>query len=60
MIPSLPWIVPLENPGIVRSTMKKIADGQPYNVPATIDDPATLGEIAAELTTIGSPGRKGG
>jgi propionyl-CoA synthetase len=40
---------------IVRGTMKKIADGQPYNVPATIDDPATLDEIAARLTAIGYP-----
>jgi propionyl-CoA synthetase len=40
---------------IVRGTMKKIADGTPYNVPATIDDPATLDEIASSLGTIGYP-----
>ncbi|HEX9163046.1 MAG TPA: propionyl-CoA synthetase [Thermoanaerobaculia bacterium] len=40
---------------IVRGTMKKIADGTPYNVPATIDDPATLDEIATGLGTIGYP-----
>jgi len=42
---------------IVRGTMKKIADGQPFNVPATIDDPAALDEIAAGLGTIGYPRR---
>jgi propionyl-CoA synthetase len=40
---------------VVRGTIKKIADGVPYNVPATIDDPATLDEIGADLTTIGYP-----
>jgi propionyl-CoA synthetase len=35
--------------------MKKIADGRPYNPPATIDDPATLDEIATDLGTIGYP-----
>jgi len=34
---------------IVRGTIKKIAEGQPYNVPATIDDPTTLDEISAAL-----------
>ena len=46
---------------IVRGTMKKIADGQPYNVPATIDDPVTLDEITASLHNIGYPAvAKGG
>ena len=40
---------------IVRGTVKKIADGVPYRVPATIDDPATLDEIAAALASIGYP-----
>ncbi|HSY49210.1 MAG TPA: propionyl-CoA synthetase [Thermoanaerobaculia bacterium] len=40
---------------VVRGTMKRIADGVPYNVPATIDDPATLDEIGAGLSTIGYP-----
>jgi propionyl-CoA synthetase len=35
--------------------MKKIADGEEYRVPATIDDPATLDEIAQGLTAIGFP-----
>ncbi|WP_428031238.1 propionyl-CoA synthetase [Ancylobacter sp.] len=34
---------------ILRGTMKKIADAQPWNMPATIDDPASLDEIAAAL-----------
>ncbi len=42
---------------IVRGTIKKIAEGAPYNVPATIDDPATLDEITAALGTIGYPHR---
>ena len=42
---------------IVRGTIKKIADGQPYTVPATIDDPATLDEIAADLAALGYPPR---
>jgi len=40
---------------IVRGTIKKIAEGSPYTVPATIDDPATLTEIAADLATVGYP-----
>jgi propionyl-CoA synthetase len=42
---------------ILRSTMKKIADGQEYGVPATIDDPAILGEITDALKAIGYPKR---
>ena len=38
---------------ILRSTMRKIADGEPYTTPATIDDPAILGEIDSALNTIG-------
>ena len=40
---------------IVRGTIKKIAEGTPYAVPATIDDPATLEEIGADLRAIGYP-----
>jgi propionyl-CoA synthetase len=40
---------------IVRGTIKKIAEGTTYTVPATIDDPATLDEIAADLATVGYP-----
>jgi propionyl-CoA synthetase len=38
---------------ILRGTMKKIADGAEYKVPATIDDPATLAEIGESLRRIG-------
>ncbi|MDB5507574.1 MAG: Acetyl-coenzyme synthetase [Hyphomicrobiales bacterium] len=34
---------------ILRGTMKKIADGDEWSTPATIDDPAILDEIAAAL-----------
>ena len=40
---------------ILRGTVKKIADGQPYNVPATIDDPAILDEITEALGRLGYP-----
>jgi propionyl-CoA synthetase len=40
---------------ILRGTMRKIADGQTYTVPPTIDDPAILGEIAQALHTLGYP-----
>jgi propionyl-CoA synthetase len=40
---------------ILRGTMKRIADGQEYTVPATIDDPAILNEIAAALRGLGYP-----
>jgi propionyl-CoA synthetase len=41
-----------------RGTLKKIADGVDYRVPATIDDPATLDEIKKSLAAIGYPRRK--
>jgi len=40
---------------ILRGTMQKIADNEDYHVPATIDDPDILGEIAEALATIGYP-----
>lgn len=40
---------------ILRGTIKRIADGVAYQVPPTIDDPAILDEIAAELTSLGYP-----
>ncbi|MCS6879617.1 MAG: propionyl-CoA synthetase [Geminicoccaceae bacterium] len=43
---------------ILRGTMKKIADGQPWTMPATIDDPAILDEIAQALARLGYPRRK--
>jgi propionyl-CoA synthetase len=38
---------------ILRGTMKSIADGRQYKVPATIDDPAILAEIEAALQRLG-------
>ena len=40
---------------ILRGTIKKIADGVSYTVPATIDDPAILDEIAETLKEMGYP-----
>jgi propionyl-CoA synthetase len=40
---------------ILRGTIKKIADGVPYNVPATIDNPIILDEIRASLAERGFP-----
>ena len=42
---------------ILRGTMKRIAEGTEYTVPATIDDPAVLGEITDALKAIGYPKR---
>jgi propionyl-CoA synthetase len=41
---------------ILRGTMKRIADGEPWSMPATIDDPAVLDEIGVALKTRGLPG----
>ena len=38
---------------ILRGTMQKIADGQDYKMPATIDDPAILAEIGDALSSAG-------
>ena len=38
---------------ILRATMVKIADGQEFKMPATIDDPAILDEIKAALVPLG-------
>jgi propionyl-CoA synthetase len=38
---------------ILRGTMRRIADGEEYGVPATIDDPAILGEIEEALVGVG-------
>jgi propionyl-CoA synthetase len=34
---------------ILRGVMVKIVDGQPWQAPATIDDPAILDEISAAV-----------
>ena len=41
---------------ILRGTMKKLADGDSWTVPATVDDPAIFEEIAEALTAHGLPG----
>ena len=40
---------------ILRSTMRKIADGEPYTVPATIEDPEVLDNIEVALQSVGYP-----
>jgi propionyl-CoA synthetase len=40
---------------ILRGTMHAIADGTPWKMPATIDDPAILDEIGAALAGLGYP-----
>jgi propionyl-CoA synthetase len=43
---------------ILRGTMRRIADGEDYTMPATIDDPAILGEIGEALARAGYPQRR--
>jgi propionyl-CoA synthetase len=43
---------------ILRGTMKKIADGDEWNMPATIEDPAVLEEIGAALKTRSTRARR--
>ncbi len=40
---------------ILRGTMRSMADGVEHKVPATIDDPKILGEIAENLKALGYP-----
>jgi propionyl-CoA synthetase len=40
---------------ILRATMVKIADGETFKMPATIDDPVILDEIATALLKVGYP-----
>lgn len=40
---------------VLRGTMRRIADGEPYTVPATIDDASTLDEIEQTLAELGLP-----
>ena len=42
---------------ILRATMVKIADGEAFKMPATIDDPAILDEIRAALAGLGYPAK---
>ncbi|MCL4477098.1 MAG: propionyl-CoA synthetase [Nitrospirae bacterium] len=43
---------------ILRGTMRKIADGEEYKIPSTIDDPAILGEIEEAMKGIGYAKKK--
>jgi propionyl-CoA synthetase len=38
---------------ILRGTMRNIADGERWKMPATIDDPIILDEISSALQTLG-------
>jgi propionyl-CoA synthetase len=38
---------------VLRGTMRRIADSEPYRVPATIDDPAILEELKTALQALG-------
>jgi propionyl-CoA synthetase len=40
---------------VLRGTLRRMADGDEYKVPATIDDPESLDEIGARLAGIGLP-----
>jgi propionyl-CoA synthetase len=40
---------------ILRGVMRKIADGEDWQMPATIDDPEVLDEITESLNSIGYP-----
>ena len=42
---------------ILRGTVKRMAAGAEYGVPATIDDPVILDEIADSLRRLGYPRR---
>jgi len=41
---------------ILRGTMQKIADGMPWTMPATIEDPGALDAVTAALTAKGYGG----
>ncbi len=40
---------------VLRGTVQKMADGDDYKVPATIDDPKILDEIRQDLERLGYP-----
>ena len=43
---------------ILRATMRSIADGSPFNMPATIEDPDVLEDIQASLAGLGLTGKR--
>ena len=42
---------------ILRGTMRRIADGEPWSTPPTIDDPAALEEVRRALAELDLPAR---
>ena len=40
---------------ILRGTMRAMADGEEWKMPATVDDPAIFDEIGVALDTMGYP-----
>ena len=40
---------------ILRGTLRRMADGEPWSTPPTIDDPAILGEVGTVLAGLGLP-----
>ncbi|MGD8859884.1 MAG: propionyl-CoA synthetase [Myxococcales bacterium] len=44
---------------VLRKTIRKIADGDEYRVPATIDDASSLDDISQSLATVGYPKARG-
>jgi propionyl-CoA synthetase len=38
---------------VLRGTMRKMADGEPFQIPATIDEPAVLDDIRKALRSLG-------
>jgi len=44
---------------VLRGTMQKIADGNDYKMPATIDDSSTLTEITKALSQVGYAKKQG-
>jgi propionyl-CoA synthetase len=50
------WLPKTRSGKILRGTMKKIADGDSWTMPATIDDPAVLTEIGTALKGKGIAG----
>jgi propionyl-CoA synthetase len=40
---------------ILRGTLRRIADGEPWSTPPTIDDPAILAEVGGAMAAIGLP-----
>jgi len=41
---------------VMRSTMRKVADAEAFQIPATIEDPSVLGELRAALQELGYAG----